>query len=99
MDKVLDHVLSPQVIYCSPYLRTRQTCDLIVQELLDRGYSYPMIIYDPELSEFLGNQKTLIPDVTPETLQYGIYTSSETVDEFKSRVKKWFYKHKNEECC
>jgi len=99
VERVLDSCLPPSVIYCSPYLRCYQTAVLVIKELEDRSHYTPYLFFDNELSEFLGNQTGNIK-VTKETIERSqelLYGTDETVEEFKKRVEKWKFDHKNDE--
>ena len=78
----------PDLIYVSPFKRTRITSNLLTQSLID-----PKIIIEPELGEFLGNQKkriiddveSFIPDVETETLENLETFLEESYSDFKNR--------------
>lgn len=58
----------PTCIYSSPYLRTKQTANQIVEVIRDSFNLHIKIVDDVSLSEYLGNRKDEKLDVTNETL-------------------------------
>ena len=64
--KLLKLYGKPDIIICSPYLRTRQTAS-ILRKMADENIE---ILYDVHLSEYLGNHQSDILDVHPETKKY-----------------------------
>lgn len=81
-NKLLEEYGKPDVIICSPYLRTRETADLISKVV---GVDYRI---DKFLSEYLGNHKYEKLDVHEETKKYNP-PHPETFRKFQTRV----YKH------
>ena len=80
----------PSIIYCSPYLRTRETA-IIAQYVVSNNTGLNVqIIVDNLLSEYLGNQKNVNfkKDVHKETLQYNPLPS-ETWKEYINRIKQY----------
>lgn len=79
----------PKKIVCSPYLRTRQTAE-ILQNAINKNFNFKVpIICDFEFSEYLGNQKKNYcqENFEQETLKCGIIPP-ESIKQFKDRVKK-----------
>jgi broad specificity phosphatase PhoE len=86
----------PTQCIISPYLRTRQTAKYLLKSLEDSSDKLPQIIYDANISEYLGNQKpyldydgnmTNIPHVEEETLELGIAEMSESFQSLINRCK------------
>lgn len=76
----------PDLILCSPYLRTRQTAEIFASQC----QSSTQIMIDRDLSEFLGNQESLsINDVLPETWENSPYPP-ETMQQFQTRVRRFY---------
>jgi broad specificity phosphatase PhoE len=78
----------PSVIYCSPYLRTRETAIIAQYVVKNNTNTNVEIIVDSLLSEYLGHQKNVNfeKDVHKETLQYNPITT-ETWKEYTNRIK------------
>ena len=78
----------PSIIYCSPYLRTRETAIIAQYVVKHNTNTNVQIIVDNLLSEYLGNQKNVNfeEDVHKETLQYNPLPS-ETWKEYMDRIK------------
>ena len=86
----------PDLIYCSPYLRTRHTAKIVRSQCVNK----PDIIIDRDLSEFLGAQDELREeDVRPETWKYDPYPP-ETREEFTLRAKNIYTKlfNRDDDC-
>ncbi len=76
----------PKIIYCSPYLRTRQTAAIIFELSGD----HPEIRIDRRLSEYLGNQRgSHQGTLRGETARYRP-PMRETVPEFRLRCKSYY---------
>lgn len=92
--QLLDDYGPPEQVFCSPYLRTRETaqiaCDVIFNQT---GINVP-IIYDSTLSEYLGHQKSkdIIQHLRPETLLLKPIPP-ETWKEYHNRLKSHIKTH------
>lgn len=75
----------PDIIYYSPYYRTRQTKRIMAKTILKNYGSKPETIYDKRLSRFFTKKQSRDPDIKKETIKRGapIY---ETLEEFKNRI-------------
>ncbi len=80
---LVDQWGEPDRIIVSPYRRTRETAQIMNGILSEK---VPMHI-DSELSEYLGNHRTVPIDVTEDTLTYDP-PHPETFPEMKTRVRK-----------
>ena len=80
---LVDQWGAPDRIIVSPYRRTRETAQIMNGILSEK---VPMHI-DSELSEYLGNHRTVPIDVTESTLVHGP-PHPETFPEMKARVRK-----------
>lgn len=75
----------PKYVFCSPFLRTRQTATAMVSKL-----PRPVEIKcDPKLSEYLGHHAADNIDVTSETLKFNP-PHPETLRDFEIRIQKHF---------
>ena len=85
--------LKPDKIFCSPYLRTRQTAELIKTEFLNifPNLEIPIII-DTTISEYLGNHVSAAIDVRESTAIYNP-PHPETIYEFDNRIYKHYDNH------
>jgi len=86
----------PSKIYCSPYLRTRETA-IISQYVVKQHSNVDVeIIIDNLLSEYLGNQKNVNfeKDVKPETAQYNP-PPPENWGEYMNRITQHFNNNQN----
>lgn len=78
-------------IFCSPFLRTRQTATIVLNAL--KIEEQPDI--RKELGEYLGNHRRGIPDISPATREYYPNSvelkllTSESILRLKLRVKKF----------
>jgi broad specificity phosphatase PhoE len=86
----------PKYIYCSPFLRTRETMNLIIH-ILDKKYNiHPVIFYKSEIAEYLGFCKRIDhkekADLHPDTKKFFNFTIflGESLNHFKERVFKHF---------
>lgn len=75
----------PEIVYCSPYLRTRQTAAYLSEEF----------IHDSRLCEYLGHKNHFGQDLdlhpsTLELLDEIPLPGTESEKEFKKRVKKFY---------
>jgi broad specificity phosphatase PhoE len=77
-------------VYCSPFLRTRQTEELIRQGLNNPSHPPRMLV--AELGEYLGNQKGKLPlDISAEAFQHKTSKNPlfESISALKKRVEKF----------
>lgn len=81
--KLVELYGTPDVIYCSPFRRARQTARTMVKSL---GLKVPIYV-DINLSRYPGTEKDYSDKVRDDTKKYG-FLLRETKDEFKVRVKK-----------
>lgn len=84
LEKNLIKFKNVRKIICSPFLRCRQTAEFIQEKIgIDK------IIIDPDLREFLGNQKGKNLSLDPQTFDF-IYNENiyETYEDFIVRIKK-----------
>jgi len=78
----------PKQIITSPYLRARETADIMASAI---NKDLPVdieILFEKEISEYLGNHTNSHLDVTPRTFQYNP-PHPETFDQFKKRIKRY----------
>lgn len=94
----------PKYIYSSPFLRTRQTSNMILNVLNKKYNINPVIIYKTEMGEYLGfckrsysNQKADIHPDTKNIIKFNLYLG-ESIKHFKERIYKHFEAVKIEEC-
>lgn len=75
----------PKIIYCSPYLRCRQTA-----EIIQRYIPYVQIIIDPNLREFISHKhQSANIEISPDTQQYLQYLPLiEDVSTLRHRLSK-----------
>ena len=85
-EKLIQEYGVPDVIYCSPYYRTRQTQRQMLKTISKHTDKSIDKIIDPRLSRFFTKDQLRNPDIRKDTMkkQAPIY---ETFDEFKQRVK------------
>jgi broad specificity phosphatase PhoE len=88
VDELVNEFGFPTCIFSSPYRRTRETCELILDELY---YSYdcqPYLVIEPELSEYLGyrGQKNEEKEVDEETDQYNPPGTNESIEDLNLRL-------------
>lgn len=77
----------PDIIYYSPYYRTRQTKNIMLKVIKKYfNEEYPLIKCDNRLSRFFTEKQSRHPDIRKDTMKKGapIY---ETWEEFNMRVK------------
>lgn len=81
----------PEIIYCSPYLRTRQTMETLLDVMNDEERGNIRIIIDPDVGEYLGNQKEadLNLGLREETLSWGEIIKGENWDQLTERATKF----------
>lgn len=90
----------PDIIYVSPFARTRETSEYIKQELWDNYSSKVNIVVDNHLQEYLGHQKPCRAKAELSEIT-SIYTQPllgvETLDECRDRAVTFFniYKQDN----
>ena len=80
----------PDIIYCSPFQRTRQTTQLMIKAIkryrkennLTKRVDF---IIEPKLGRFFTKQQMRYPDIKESTLRKGAIIK-ETYSEFKDRV-------------
>lgn len=98
---LLDEYGMPKEIIVSPYVRTRETADILIeiirkriecvrQDKEDEEIYMPIVTIEPLVGEYLGNQKHrtmeyLINGLHPDTLNYGPIIG-ETRDYYHKRV-------------
>jgi broad specificity phosphatase PhoE len=80
---LLEQYGKPEMIIVSPYRRTRETAN-VMKSVVEN--TVPLII-DTDVSEYLGNHRTVPIDVTESTLIHDP-PHPETFVEMKARVKK-----------
>lgn len=90
-DYLKDNFGYPKRIICSPYLRTRETVNEMLQMLNNDVDIDIEIEYDVRLSEYLGNRKDETLDVTYET---GLYNPPHP--ELFRDMKKRVFEHNEE---
>jgi len=102
VDKLVENYGLPDYIYVSPFLRTRQTSELIINVLNKKYNSNPILFYKPEIGEYLGfckrsysNQKADIHPFTKNIFKFNLYLG-ESLKHFKERVYKHFENVKTE---
>jgi broad specificity phosphatase PhoE len=81
--QLYNYIGAPNVIYCSPFQRTRETMNALLGEI---PISSDLQCYClPEISEYLGNWKQYEVKVRPETLFYNPLVC--TMSEFETKIK------------
>lgn len=80
----------PTKIFCSPFLRTRETSLLMAQNIK----TSMRIRCNLGISEYLGNWDSSPLDVTPETQSYNP-PHPETMKQFRSRIQKHFQEYQH----
>jgi broad specificity phosphatase PhoE len=75
----------PRVIFCSPFLRARETLKAMWPVLASGGRP-PRVIVDPSLSRHFNSREQQAPSISPSTLQVEIPVY-ETWDDFKLRCE------------
>lgn len=75
----------PDVIYCSPFYRTRQTKRRMVKMVKKYGGD-PKVIIDSRLSRFFTKKEKRNPDIKKDTMKHNV-PIYESWEEFKLRVK------------
>lgn len=76
----------PDVIYCSPFYRTRQTCKQFLKVLRSHTDERIKVKIDPRLSRFFTDNQARNPDIRRDTMKKGP-PIDETWEEFKERVE------------
>jgi broad specificity phosphatase PhoE len=77
----------PTKIYCSPFLRTRQTAIIFQKVIMEIYGVYVELVIDINIGEFLGNQKNITKsDLTIDTLKYNPFLY-ETKNHFTHRLR------------
>lgn len=77
----------PDIIYCSPFRRTRETLDHMLRDLSERTRARIQIVYDPDSARHFKHSEQDNPDVARTTMKCDI-PIYEDRKEFRSRVKK-----------
>lgn len=86
VDELVHEIGFPTCIFSSPYRRTRETCELILN-YLNSYYDYrPYYVIESELSEYLGYRKNESKEVDEETNEYNPPGTDETLDDLKLRL-------------
>jgi len=86
-EQLIEKYGKPDRVKCSPFKRTRQTTEGLIQGL---GVE-PTV--DNKIGEYLGNQRPRtgvngsIPDVSPTTREYGVSPLGEHFDQMKKRCR------------
>lgn len=61
----------PEVIICSPFLRTRETAEIAVEVIYNNNNVLVPMIFSNNIGEYLGNQTKILPQfLKEETLNY-----------------------------
>jgi broad specificity phosphatase PhoE len=88
----------PSKLFCSPFLRTRQTAKIAKDIIYQETGIVIKIIHMPLLGEYLGNHKDINPyvDINEETLKHQPIFN-ENFSRYKERVMKFSrtFKHEN----
>jgi len=86
----------PDVIYCSPFYRTRQTRHQMSKVINRYTDKYIVNIIDPRLSRFFTKREMRNPDIRSDTMRKNapIY---ETSSEFRNRVREQLYDMENKD--
>lgn len=82
--RLIDRYGQPDIIYCSPMMRTRQT----LAEMLKYVKSKPIIYFDNRISRYFSSREQKEPSVFTVTNQRNI-PIYETYDKFKHRCDKF----------
>lgn len=84
--KLLSKYGIPNIIYCSPFRRTRQTLEYMLSELSKAQKDSIKIIYDVDLARYFSNEEKSHPDIDPVTEQMSL-PIQESYREFSLRIK------------
>lgn len=76
----------PDIIYCSPFRRTRQTLKYMLRHVSSKEFKNIKIIYDTNSSRFFHRDERSSPDIARSTLKYKIPIYEDRQD-FKQRVE------------
>ncbi len=85
MSKIVSEFGEPDMVVCSPYLRTRQTAEILVSLCTNE----PGVIIEPLLSEYLGNQKGELRGCMRDETSKHNPPIEETMNQFRTRVKEY----------
>ena len=101
IDKLVKSIGVPEKLITSPFLRTRQTTDMIVAYMKEKYGWTPKIEYSEDVSEYLGfcKNKNEEADLEEETLAHmsNPFMIGESIDTLITRVEKHILNiHKNE---
>ena len=82
-DKLIDKYGVPDIVYCSPFLRTRQTLKYLLKNTPDRKKKNIRIIYDSRASRHFSKEERENIDVARSTMKRAIpiFETSEDVNE------------------
>lgn len=99
--KLLDLYGVPDIIYYSPYYRTRQTRKEMVKEIIrykqEKGIDKRVeIVLEPRLGRFFTKRQSYDPDISRKTMKKGAIIN-ERPEEFKDRVREQLEDRKNED--
>jgi len=86
-DKLIEEYGLPDIIYYSPFHRTRQTKKIMLNHIHKKHNIKVKSVCDYRLSRFFTKKQRLNPDVRSDTLAKGAPVN-ESWEEFKHRVKK-----------
>lgn len=85
-ERLINEYGVPDVIYCSPFYRTRQTCKQILKVIRYLTRQRIKVKIDPRLSRFFTEKQARNPDIRTDTMDKGP-PIDETWEEFKERVE------------
>ena len=85
---IQEYGIPERILSCSPLLCARRTAQFLAQSVTEFTDITPIIYTDPNLAEYLGNQKHFdYPDVMPETRIPGLPLTTESILELTQRTK------------
>lgn len=76
----------PNIVYCSPFRRTRETLDKLLSSIQDTQHI--KIVYDERIARHFSKSDQRNPDVAPTTLKTDI-PIYESTDEFNKRIQRF----------
>lgn len=82
-NKLINKYGIPDIIFCSPFLRTRQTLKYLLKNVPDRRKKEIKIIYDPRASRYFSQEERNNIDIARSTIKRNIpiFETSQEVSE------------------
>jgi broad specificity phosphatase PhoE len=102
ISELLNKYGKPKKFIVSPFLRTRQTSDILLGILNSKYDIYPKVEYSTDISEYLGfcrkqyvKEKADLEPKTRELFKFNVYLG-ESFNHFKKRLENHIYNIENE---